>query len=64
MDLFNFSTDAKKIAGYIGYFNLGEWWLSEFSESERYDIQDRYMGVGTSKLIDPRFLLGFWKSHK
>jgi len=31
-----------KIRGYIGRFGLGGWWLAEFTEDERQNIQSRY----------------------
>lgn len=48
MRFFNFLTGKKKVAGLIGYFDLGEWWLSEFSESERRHILEKYQGDGSA----------------
>lgn len=35
-----------KLEGYIGYFGLGNWWLSEFTEEERQHIEHAYHPMG------------------
>lgn len=37
----------KKIEGYIGYFGLVDWWLSEFTPEERSHIEDVYHPMGS-----------------
>jgi hypothetical protein len=37
-----------QINGYIGFFNLSDWWLSEFSLEERTYIEDRFKPLGSS----------------
>jgi len=37
------------IEGYIGYFGLQEWWLSEFSAEEKLYIEERFNPLGFSK---------------
>lgn len=39
--------DNQKIEGYIGYYGLADWWLSEFTEEERQYIVDRFRPMGT-----------------
>jgi hypothetical protein len=35
MRMFNFLKSEKLVKGYIGYYNLTEWWLNTFSNKER-----------------------------
>ena len=48
MGIFDFINGKKKIQGPIGYFNLSDWWLSEFSEEERVYIKNRFQPLGLS----------------
>lgn len=38
-----------KIEGYIGYFGLGDWWLSEFTDAERDYIEEKYQPLGDNR---------------
>jgi hypothetical protein len=38
--------NKKKVAGYIAYYGLQDWWFSEFSEDEREYLTKRYMSHG------------------
>ena len=38
--------NKKKVAGYIAYYGLQDWWFSEFSEDEREYMTKRYMSHG------------------
>ena len=42
MSLLNFFKHPHKIKGIIGYFDLAEWWRTEFTESERQYIKNNY----------------------
>jgi len=46
MGFFDFINKKKKVQGTIGYFNLSDWWLSEFSKEERTYIQERFQPLG------------------
>ncbi len=35
-----------KVQGILGYFNLGEWWLSSFTEQERRYIEQKHQPMG------------------
>jgi len=48
MGLFDFLKRKKPIKGTIGYFNLSDWWLSEFTEDERVYIQGKFQPLGSS----------------
>ena len=48
MGLFSRSKTGNKVQGTIGYFNLIDWWLSEFSEIERDHIVNTYSPMGGS----------------
>lgn len=43
------SKKNKPIEGYIGYYNLQNWWMNEFSDEERVLIEDIYKPFG----LDP-----------
>jgi tetratricopeptide (TPR) repeat protein len=45
--MFGLSNKPKKIEGDIGYFHLEEWWLSEFDESTREYIVEKYQPMGS-----------------
>jgi hypothetical protein len=47
-------SDTKKVAGYIGYYGLSEWWFGTFSEEERNHIiyRVRTMRAGPKALIE------------
>ncbi len=45
--MFGLSNKSKKIEGDIGYFHLEEWWLSEFDESTREYIVEKYQPMGS-----------------
>ena len=49
MSLLRFLKGVKKVHGTIGYFGLSDWWLSELTEAERKQIQDRFEPLGFSK---------------
>jgi len=55
--MFNLSKRRGKIEGDIGYFNLEEWWLSEFDENTREYIVEKYqpMGVPPRSLVEGRY---------
>jgi hypothetical protein len=40
------SAPASRVDGLLGYYGLGEWWLSTFSEAERQHIEARYQPMG------------------
>lgn len=46
--------DSPKVAGYIGYYGLSEWWFSTFSEEERdyINYRVRTMRAGPNALIE------------
>lgn len=46
MGIFDFLKSSKEIQGEIGYFGLSEWWLSEFSDSERGYIIKKFQPLG------------------
>ena len=48
MSIFSFLNKKPTIKGEIGYFNLSEWWLSEFSDEERDHIIKIYQPMGSS----------------
>lgn len=48
MGLFGLNKLQKRVKGSIGYFGLGEWWLSTFSDEERRYIQSKYQPMGSS----------------
>ena len=48
MGIFDFFKSSPVIKGNIGYFGLGEWWLSEFSGQERSYILEVYQPFGSS----------------
>jgi hypothetical protein len=48
MALFNLLTGKKKIKGLVEYYGLADWWLSEFSESERQYIKRTFQPLGTN----------------
>lgn len=49
MDIFNiFKKESNQIRGSIGYFGLGDWWLSNFSETEREYIIKTFQPLGSS----------------
>lgn len=48
MSLLGFFGEKENIKGTIGYFNLSDWWLSEFTVKERAYIQDRFQPLGFS----------------
>lgn len=35
-------------SGYIGYYGLEDWWLTEFSDAEREYIENKYQPMGSS----------------
>lgn len=45
--MFEFFRKKKKIEGDIGYYGLEEWWLSEFSEEERENIEEVFQPMGS-----------------
>ncbi|MFA5387427.1 MAG: hypothetical protein WC322_03450 [Candidatus Paceibacterota bacterium] len=46
--IFNSNNDPE---GYIGYFNLTDWWLSSFSKEERNHVVDIFQPMGAPKDI-------------
>ena len=46
--IFNSSNDPE---GYIGYFNLKDWWLNTFTEEEKNHIVDIFQPMGAPKDI-------------
>lgn len=42
----NIVLSQKKIGGYIGLFDLTDWWLTEFSEEERKHMENAYHPMG------------------
>lgn len=49
MGIFNiFKKESKQIQGKIGYFGLGDWWLSNFSAEEREHIIKTFQPFGSS----------------
>lgn len=50
--MFNFFKKNKKIEGPIGYYNLEDWWLEEFSEKEREYIIEKFKPLGRTSLIE------------
>ena len=46
MRLFTFIKRKPKIRGTIGYFGLGNWWLSAFTEQERNYILNKFQPLG------------------
>lgn len=48
MGLFDFRKSQKRIQGSIGYFGLGDWWLSAFSDEERRHIQSTFQPLGST----------------
>ena len=42
MGIFNVFKGRQKIAGYIGYFELTDWWLSDFSRNEQKYIIETF----------------------
>jgi hypothetical protein len=46
MKLFGSSKSNSKVKGLIGYFNLSDWWFSEFTENERTHILNTYQPFG------------------
>lgn len=47
--------DGPKVQGWLGYFNLGEWWLTSFTEEERGYIQGKYNPMGDKGLTQGNF---------
>ncbi|MFC3859568.1 hypothetical protein ACFOPQ_02125 [Deinococcus antarcticus] len=47
-----------KIGGYIGYYNLGDWWRNTLDEAERQEILERFRPLGGDgdDLIDNQIL--------
>jgi hypothetical protein len=41
--------DASEVHGFLGYFHLGEWWLTAFTEAERAYIEEKYKPMGESR---------------
>jgi len=49
MGIFNiFKKESKQIKGSIGYLGLSDWWLSDFSESEREYIVRTFQPLGSN----------------
>jgi len=49
MGVFNiFKKESKQIKGSIGYLGLSDWWLSDFSESEREYIVKTFQPLGSN----------------
>jgi tetratricopeptide (TPR) repeat protein len=48
MSLLGIFKEKPRIKGIIGYFGLADWWLTEFSDSERQHIQERFQPLGSS----------------
>lgn len=48
MGLFGLLKGKSKVGGSLGYFGLGEWWLSTFTEAERTHIEQVYKPLGMS----------------
>jgi hypothetical protein len=48
MGLFSSSNRRSKVQGLIGYFDLSDWWLNEFTEIERNHIVRTYQPMGGS----------------
>jgi len=46
MDFFDFLKPKKVIKGYIGFYNLTDWWLHKLSDEERKIILIRYNSKG------------------
>jgi hypothetical protein len=46
MGIFNLNKMSPKIKGLIAYFDLTDWWISEFSEEERKHIIKIYQPLG------------------
>lgn len=49
MGLFESIFGKGKIGGEIAYYSLEEWWLSEFTDAERNQIQVQYQPMGSSE---------------
>lgn len=47
MPSFNFLKRKQQVKGEIGYFGLGDWWLSTFSDVERKYIQETFKSLST-----------------
>lgn len=48
MGLFDFLKPQPQIRGSIGYFGLGDWWLTTFSDEERQHILQVFQPLGSS----------------
>ena len=48
MGFLDFFKKKNSIAGYIGYFELQDWWLEIFSQQEHMYIQKKYQPMGNS----------------
>jgi hypothetical protein len=46
-------TETPKVAGYLGYYGLSDWWFNTFSEEERNYINHRFLThAGPNALIE------------
>jgi tetratricopeptide (TPR) repeat protein len=48
MGFLHFFSKSEKTQGLIGYFGLGSWWLSEFTDDERRHIVETFRPLGVS----------------
>lgn len=55
-----FNLFKTKPKGFIGYFNLTDWWQEAFTENERRHMVEKYQLIGLDKdpLVDPDFSSG------
>ncbi len=51
------ANELEDIKGFIGHYNLTEWWLDNFSEEERIYIVEKYTPLGSDEkiLIEGKF---------
>ena len=52
-----FNLFKTKPKGFIGYFNLNDWWQENFTDDERRHMVEKYQLIGLDKdpLVDPDF---------
>ena len=46
MNFWVFGKSKPNVEGYIGYYELTDWWLSTFTEAEREYIEQRFQPTG------------------
>lgn len=58
MGFFDFLKPKKVIKGYIGFYNLTDWWLNEFSDDERKYIFNKFSLKGEKNPLTETELYG------